>query len=86
MLAEDNLLAEMKSIRIPEDIKKKNLHGILKVIEPWWNPIIFKIVWTPYNCNIFSAYVLEMNFPLTKDDGSIEMITGKKYVFKVKSS
>lgn len=35
MLAEDNLLNEMKAIRIPEDIKKKNLHGILKVIEPW---------------------------------------------------
>lgn len=26
--------------------------------------------------HIFSAYVLEMNFPITKDDGSIEIITG----------
>ena len=28
-------LAEMKVMRFPEDIKKKKVHGILKIIEPW---------------------------------------------------
>jgi len=28
-------LAEMKVMRFPEEIKKKKVHGILKIIEPW---------------------------------------------------
>jgi hypothetical protein len=28
-------LAEMKVMRFPDDIKKKKVHGILKIIEPW---------------------------------------------------
>lgn len=57
ILAEDNLLAEMKMMRFTDDIKKKKVHGILKIIEP-------------------CSHVLEVNFPLQKDDGSIEMIQG----------
>jgi hypothetical protein len=29
-------LAEMKVMRFPEEIKKKKVHGILKIIEPWF--------------------------------------------------
>ena len=47
----------MPKMRISADVKRKKVHGILKIIEP---------------CN----YVLEVNFPLQKDDGSYEMITG----------
>jgi glutamate dehydrogenase (NAD(P)+) len=57
VLSEDNLLAEMKVMRFPEEIKKKKVHGILKIIEP-------------------CSHVLEVNFPLQRDDGSIEMISG----------
>ena len=47
----------LPKMRISADVKRKKVHGILKIIEP---------------CN----YVLEVNFPLQKDDGSYEMITG----------
>ena len=82
VLAEDNLIdEEMKTMRATREEKLKKAHGMKKTL------ILQHLTFEKYifMMNTFAgilkiiepcAHVLEVNFPLQRDDGSFEMING----------
>lgn len=54
-ILEDKLVKDMKKSKLSEDLKRKKVQGILKIIKP---------------CN----HVLEMRFPIRRDNGQLHMI------------